>query len=219
VAVGHRCGLYERKGFTHLPLVPAPTYTTRPPRRTRGARASIAPAISGRQTLTLSATLWSSELMTVHISSVDMRSMFIVRGFTPSVCNWAKLLRSIVSALAECRDASINFQAVSRELGAQILPQIASVAQMLTICVATVDRDSTQARVQAHCYRPPLAELVSSSFLGHLGVSDHCRAEPSSSGLYANEALPSALAVRHAGGGLIARVATRTKRGGIPAAT
>lgn len=97
--VGHRGVWHQRRGFPYLPLVPAPTYTTRPPRRTRGARASIAPAISGRQALTLSATRWSSELMTVHTSSVDMRSICIVRGFTPSVCSWAKLLKSIAATL------------------------------------------------------------------------------------------------------------------------
>lgn len=122
--VGYCCVWHQRRGSSHLPLVPAPTYTTRPPRRTRGAKASIALAISGRQVLTLSATRWSSELMTVHISRVDMRSMCIVRGLTPSVCSWAKLLRSIAAGLVERKGVLINSQ-VLLQARAQCPPRTA----------------------------------------------------------------------------------------------
>ncbi|KAJ5880194.1 uncharacterized protein N7473_011247 [Penicillium subrubescens] len=91
-----------------------------------------------------------------------------------------------------------------------------SVAQRLTSCVATVDENPTIARVQEQYCRPPLADLVSSSFLGRLGVSDPCRAEPSTSGP-SNKGLPSALAQRDAGWGRHSR-SRNADHGGIEAA-
>jgi hypothetical protein len=63
--------------------------------------------------------------MIVHISSVDIRSMCTVRGLTPSVCNWAKLLSSIVLALDVCVDEGINSELLNGELEALILLGIA----------------------------------------------------------------------------------------------
>lgn len=64
--------------------------------------------------------------MTVHISNVDMRSMCIVRGLTPSVCSWAKLVKSILRGLDECVYVSNGSQEFEHRLEAQRLTRVVS---------------------------------------------------------------------------------------------
>jgi hypothetical protein len=71
---------------TNLPLVPAPTYITRPPTRTRGTNKSIANAISSKHAVTLSATVLSSSFIIEHICRVETLSILLVRSLIASVC-------------------------------------------------------------------------------------------------------------------------------------
>lgn len=89
-----------RETGLHLPLVPAPTYITRPPRLTRTCRRSIARAISARQGVMLGAMLWSSWFMIVHIRKVETVSVSLVRGFSVSVCKRERLITGAMMSVS-----------------------------------------------------------------------------------------------------------------------
>ena len=103
------------------PLVPAPTYRRRPPRRNDFTIASTALEIAGSSRRTATATRASSWFNVRRISSVDFRSSPRERGFRCSVLDSfnERLKLPVIIAVGELgtvRSESVPVRIVTREL-------------------------------------------------------------------------------------------------------